>query len=85
MTTRGANTVVLLAGALMLSYVALSVPAGKKYKAVWAVGLATLGLSLLADVAPELAAPFALLLILGAYMRHRGTLGKVLPQGGRGG
>lgn len=79
MSPRSAGTVVLLAGALMAAYVLLSVPTGKKYKALWGVGVLTLGLSLLADFAPELAAPVAVLVIVGAYMRHRGVLGKVLP------
>lgn len=79
MTTRTASTVVLLAGALMAFYVLRSKPEGSRYKALWAVALMTLGLSVLADFAPDLAGPFAVLVMIAAYMRHKGTLGKVLP------
>ena len=63
----------------MAVYVMRERPEGQRYKALWAVGVMTLGLSILADFAPELAGPFAILVMIGAYMRHKGTLGKILP------
>ena len=49
------------------------------FKAAWAAGVITLFLSVLADVAPEIAGPAAILILLAVYWRHRGALGSILP------
>ena len=49
------------------------------YKFAWAAGVITLGLSVLADVAPEIAGPFAILVLMAVYWKNRGVIGSVLP------
>ena len=82
MTAGGAHKAVLVAGGLMTSYVLLqgaSDPAGR-YRQLWAVGALTLGLSVAADFVPEIAGPFALLVLLAAATReaNRGKLGGLI-------
>lgn len=60
MTPSTAQTIVLVSGGLMLAYAVQKKSAKKAY----AAGAVTLGLSFLADVAPQVAGPFALLLVL---------------------
>lgn len=60
MTPSTAQTIVLVSGGLMLAYAVQKRSAKKAY----AAGAVTLGLSFLADVAPQVAGPFALLLLL---------------------
>lgn len=93
MTDRTAGTVVIVSGGLMLSYTLLAAFRGPStfkqggvYKQVWAIGALTLGMSIVADVAPELAGPFALLVLVAAAARNRGAIGRVIaaPPGARG-
>lgn len=72
MTTSTAETIVLVCGGLMLAYAVQQKSARKAY----AAGAVTLGLSLLADVAPQVAGPFAVLLALYLAQRDK-VFGKV--------
>lgn len=79
-----AHTIVIVTSALMVGYVLMQsnrVGAERTYKGLWAVGLLSLGLSFLADVAPQLAGPFALLVLIGAYMKHPGIFGSFVREG----
>lgn len=60
----------------------------ERFKALWAIGLLTVGLAAVADFAPQLAGPFAVLIAVAAVARHPGALGQRLgfgAAGGRGG
>ena len=72
MTTSTAQTVVLVSGGLMLAYAVQRKSAKKAY----AAGVITLGLTFLADVAPEVAGPFAALVVMYLATRE-GLFGKV--------
>lgn len=50
------------------------------FKFAWAAGVITLFLSVLADVAPEIAGPFAILVLMAVYWKNRGVIGSVLPK-----
>lgn len=53
----------------------------RTYKSLWAIGLLTLGLSVFADFAPEVAGPFALLVLIAMAVRNTGVLGNVIGGG----
>jgi hypothetical protein len=77
-----ANTIVLLAGGLMFAAIAIkraTIP--DPFRFAWAAGVITLGLSVLADISPEVAGPAAILVLLAVYTRNKGVLGSVLPSG----
>lgn len=76
MTPASSRTVVLVSGGLMLTFVALQ--PGPKYRRAWAAGVITLGLSVASDLVPEIAGPFAILVVLALAARQRGTLGKLI-------
>ena len=77
---------VLLAGGLMFAAIGIKrATIQDPFKFAWAAGVITLFLSVLADVAPEVAGPFAILVLLAVYWRNRGVLGSVLPAGSSGG
>lgn len=80
MSPSSAKTVVLTAGGLMFAAVALkrsTIPDPFRY--AWAAGVITLGLSVLADLAPEIAGPFAILVVMAVYWKNRSTLGSLVP------
>ena len=80
MSPQSAKTIVLLAGGLMFAAIGIRRSAiGDPFRYAWAAGVITLGLSVLADVAPEIAGPFALLVLMAVYWRNRGVVGSVLP------
>ena len=80
MSEQGAKTVVLVAGGLMFAAIGIRrQQIADPFRFAWAAGVLTLGLSLLADLAPEIAGPFAILVLLAVYWRNRGVLGSVLP------
>lgn len=56
-------------------------PAGGAFRAVWAMGLLFLLLSMLADTVPDLAAPFAGVTTLAIVVGREGTLGKIVNVG----
>lgn len=80
MSSATAKTVVLVAGGLMFAMIGIKrEQIADPFKFAWAAGVITLGLSVLADVAPEIAGPFAILTLMAVYWRNRGVLGSVLP------
>ena len=71
---------VLVSGALMFATIGIRRAAFPDvYKAAWAAGVITLFLSVLADVAPEVAGPFAILVLLAVYWKNKGVIGSILP------
>lgn len=81
MSPQSAKTMVLLAGGLM--FATIGIRRGQiqdPFKFAWAAGVITLFLSVLADVAPEVAGPFAILVLMAVYWRNRGVVGSVLPK-----
>ncbi len=82
MTASSAKTIVLVTAGVMFAVVGLkrsSLPDPFRY--AWAAGVITLGLSVVADVAPEIAGPFAVLLLMAVWYRNRSTLGTLNPAG----
>lgn len=80
MSERSAKTIVLLAGGLMFAAIGIRRDQiSDPFRFAWAAGVITLGLSVLADIAPEIAGPFAILLLMAVYWKNRGVLGSVLP------
>ncbi len=49
------------------------------FRYAWAAGVIVLGLSVLADISPEIAGPFAILTLLAVYWKNQGVLGSVIP------
>lgn len=72
MTSSSAQTVVLVSGGLMLAYAVQK----KSTRKAYAAGVITLGLTFLADVAPEIAGPFAILVVLFLATKY-GLFGNV--------
>jgi hypothetical protein len=74
---------VFVMGGVMYVYVALWAQHTQPDEAVLmrrvvAVGIFTVGLATFADFVPEVAGPFALMLIVALAARHKGEIGKVL-------
>lgn len=79
MSKSSANTLVLVTGGLLFAFVALKRDKlADPYRFAWGAGVVTIGLSVVADLAPEIAGPFALLLLMAVYWKNRGALGGVL-------
>jgi hypothetical protein len=81
---RTAKTIVLVTAGFMFAAIGIkrsTIP--DPFKFAWAAGVITLALSLLADIAPEVAGPFAILVLIAVYWKNKGVLGSVLP-GGQG-
>lgn len=82
MSSQSAKTIVLLAGGLMFAAIGIRrKQIADPFKFAWAAGVITLGLSVLADVAPEVAGPAALLVLMAVYWKNRAAIGTVLPTG----
>jgi hypothetical protein len=76
MSERSAKTIVLVTGAFLFAAVFLKRDQiHDQFRYTWAAAVITLGLSVLADLAPEIAGPFALLTLIAVYWRNRGLLG----------
>lgn len=76
MSEKTAKGLVVLSGVGMLAIVGLR--AGKlsdPFRNAWAAGAIFVGLSLLADISPEVAGPLALLVLLAAYAKIGKTSG----------
>ena len=80
MSEKSAKMLVLLTGAFLFSAIFIKRPPNT-YRYTWGAGIITLGLSVVADFAPEVAGPFALLVLVAVYAKNRGVLGSVLPSG----
>lgn len=63
MDKTGASRTVTIAGLVLVALVFVK-PQGDKAKRLWGVGAVTLVLAVLADFAPQVVGPFAVLLIL---------------------
>lgn len=76
----GARAIVLVGGALMFVFVGLAptTKPGGKFKRAWAAGIILVGLALLADLSPEVAAPATILVLLALAAQQRGALGELL-------
>lgn len=88
MSSEQAARIVFIAGMLEAGYVLIrasrgGLGEGKTYRSLWAIGLLTLGLAVFADFIPQVAGPFAVLVLVAMVVRNRGELGNVI-QGARG-
>lgn len=87
MTPTTAKTLVLVAYAGMLSLIALNTSGkyttnGGKFKAGWAASVFTLVLSILADVAPQVAGPLALLALTAVAFKNPAEIGPLFKTTG---
>jgi hypothetical protein len=87
MTSEQASRIVLLSGAGMATFTLIQAsregrPNERTFRTLWAIGLLTLGLAIFADFVPEVAGPFALLVLIAMAVRNTGALGSVI--GGAG-
>ena len=80
MSGKGAATLVLLTGGLLVGYALLDARAGgvsseTTYKRIYSSFLATVALGVAADFVPTVVAPFCVLVLIAAWARHKGALG----------
>ncbi len=82
MNTATANRMVLVSTGAMIAFVLIERhfnPAQvDMYKRLWAVGALGVGMSLAADFVPQIAGPFALLVLVAMVARNKGQIGRVL-------
>ena len=57
-------------------------PQGRTWRSLWAIGLVTLGLAFFADFVPQVAGPFAVLVLIAMAVRSKGELGQVIGAAG---
>lgn len=71
-----------MSGGIMAVWVLVtSSPAkGSTYKRLWGIGALTLGLSIMADFVPEIAGPFALLMLAAATVKNQGKIGNTIQK-----
>lgn len=85
MSSEQAGRLVLIAGAAEAAIVLAAMRGEddkeRRLRALWAVGVLTLGLAIAADFVPQLAAPFAILVAVAMATRYPGELGKALGIG----
>ena len=80
MSAKGASTLVLLTGGLLVGYALLDARNGnatseQTYKRIYSSFLATVALGVAADFVPTVVAPFCVLVLIAAWARHKGALG----------
>lgn len=87
MSPQQAARIVFLAGAVEATYVLIRHRQGAEgtFKSLWAVGVLTLGLAVFADFVPQVAGPFAILVLIAMAVRNSGELGGVIRGAGAGG
>jgi hypothetical protein len=75
-----ANMVVLASGAVLVALALIPghVGSSSTYKRIWAAGLWTTLLGLVADIVPEVVGPFAVLVIIASVVKQPGVLGGFL-------
>ena len=83
MNARTASTLVLITGGLLITYAALDARKGTvtsdvTYKRIYSSFLATVALGVAADLAPAIVGPFAILIIVAAWAKHKGALGGII-------
>ncbi len=81
MNPSGAKTIVFISGGTLVALALIKSKSAadvSTYKAIWAAGLLTTGLSIFADFVPELVGPFAVLIIIAAVVASPGTLGNFI-------
>ena len=83
MSSRSAATLVLLTGGLLIAYALLDgrnagVTTTVTYKRIYSSFLATVALGVAADLVPEIVGPFAILIIVAAWAKHKGVLGGII-------
>ncbi len=82
MTPQQASRLVFVCGAIEAVYVLLRAnknPGTDSFRSLWAIGVLTVGLAVAADFVPQVAGPFALLVLVAMIARNRGELGAVIP------
>lgn len=80
MSSSTARTLVLVAYLAMTALIGLNKSGkytsnGSKYKAIWAASVFFLGLSVTADLAPQIAGPLALLAVIAVAVKNPGEIG----------
>lgn len=83
MTPSGAHKAVVISGGLLASYTFVSareegLSTEQTFKRLWGIGVITLGLAIAADFVPEIAAPFAILILIAMVAKNQGALGRFL-------
>lgn len=79
MTERNAQTIVVIVGSILFAYTGLrkllspGERPGDTYRKLWAIAGVTLLLTFLADVAPQIAAPFAILVAIAYITAGKGV------------
>lgn len=86
MDSETAGKVVLVSGGIMAVWVLLSQSPtkGGTYKRLWGIGALTLGLGILADFLPQIAGPFALLVLVAGATKNKGKLGGTINSATKG-
>ncbi len=77
MSPANAKTLVFVSGGVLVGLALLS-RNQNTYKRVWAAGMWTTALAVVADLAPQVVGPFALLVIVAAVAADQGLLGSFL-------
>ncbi len=80
MSEGGAKTLVFVSGGVLIGLALLS-GKGDTYKRVWAAGLWTTALAVVADVSPQVVGYFSIAVIVGAVAVNEGVLGGFLAGG----
>ncbi len=82
MNTAQASRIVVICAFIEAAFILARARRGTAHdatvKSLWAIGVVTLGLSMVADFAPQVAGPFAVLMLAALAARSRGELGEVL-------
>ncbi len=79
MDTATASKVVLISGGIMAVWV-LVTPNEQTatFKRLWGIGALTLALGIMADFVPQIAGPFALLVLVAGGTKNSGKIGKTI-------
>jgi hypothetical protein len=79
MSPQTAKVLVLGSTGAMFALVLLdSSSTDSRIRRLWPLAVVSVGLALVADVAPEIAGPFAVLVLLAVAARQKGVLGGVI-------
>lgn len=82
MNSAQASRIVVIAAFIEAAFVLARAKQGQNrestVKSLWAIALLTLGLSMAADFAPQVAGPFAVLVLAALAAKSHGELGQVL-------